>query len=77
MRSEKRLEYELEKDGWTWARPAARDLRIDHKAKIRERFFVSPPKRSTKNTQARRSPGGGEPRALFVCHRFLRILNRV
>lgn len=37
---------------------AAGDLRIDGKAKIRERFFVFPPKRSTKNKQACSSPRG-------------------
>lgn len=47
MRNEKRLEYELE-EGGLYLGLAAGDLRIDHKAKISERFFVSPPKEALK-----------------------------
>lgn len=57
MRNGKRLDYELEEGGLDLGL-AAGDLRIDGKAKIRERFFVFPPKRSTKNTQACSSPRG-------------------
>lgn len=71
MRNEKRLEYELE-EGGLYLGLAAGDLRIDHKAKISERFFVSPPcppQRSTKILVA--LLGGRGPSALLVCHSFL------
>lgn len=41
--------------------PAAGDLRIGHKAKIRERFFVSPPKEALKIRKPAVLLGEGSP----------------
>lgn len=67
----KRVEYELESGG-LYLDLAAAALRIDQKAKISEKFFVSPRRRSTKNMQACSSSAGRlGPCGLIVCHIFL------
>lgn len=58
MRNEKRLDYELE-EGGLYLGLAAGDLRIDGKAKISERFFVSPPKEALKIPKPAVLLGGG------------------
>lgn len=69
MRNVKRLEYELEWGG-LYLGLAAGNLRIDQKAKISEKFFVSPKRSKLKICKpAVLLQGGWDP--VLVFHIFL------
>lgn len=70
MRNEKTLEYELE-EGGLYLGLAFGDLRIDHKAKISERFLFPPPKEGLKIRKPAALLGAGGSCALLVCYSFL------